>query len=84
ESASDSHRDSSPAMQAQNDKLSYPQGKPTHNKHLQGKLVWHHEGGQSGGEESLLDCQKFSKFVILRALCPKNLSYLLETFFQKH
>ncbi|WP_115511870.1 hypothetical protein [Helicobacter marmotae] len=32
----DSCRDSSAFAKPQNDKLCYPQGKPTHNKHLQG------------------------------------------------
>ncbi|RDU59250.1 hypothetical protein [Helicobacter marmotae] len=38
---SDSDRDSSGFTSPQNDKLSYPQGKPTHNKHLQRKLLCH-------------------------------------------
>ncbi|WP_147288784.1 hypothetical protein [Helicobacter marmotae] len=57
------HKDSSPLAGVQNDKLSYPQGKPTHNKHLQRKpthnkhlqrkLACHSEGRQSLTEESL-------------------------------
>ncbi|WP_158655505.1 hypothetical protein, partial [Helicobacter marmotae] len=34
-------RDSSVVSLPQNDKLGYPQGKPTHNKHLQRKLLCH-------------------------------------------
>ncbi|WP_147288712.1 hypothetical protein [Helicobacter marmotae] len=57
---SDSHRDSSPVSQAQNDKISNLQDKitlqrkSTHNKfnHSQRKLTWHHEGKRSGSEES--------------------------------
>ncbi|WP_158655438.1 hypothetical protein, partial [Helicobacter marmotae] len=40
---SDSDRDSSVVSLPQNDKLCYPQGKPTHNKHLQRKLLCHSE-----------------------------------------
>ncbi|RDU60961.1 hypothetical protein CQA63_00160 [Helicobacter marmotae] len=49
---SDSDRASAFAK-PQNDKLGYPQGKPTHNKHLQRKLVCHSEGARSATEESL-------------------------------
>ncbi|RDU58738.1 hypothetical protein CQA63_09310, partial [Helicobacter marmotae] len=42
ESTSDSLRDSSViTTPARHDKLGYPQGKPTHNKHLQRKLLCH-------------------------------------------
>ncbi|WP_147288710.1 hypothetical protein [Helicobacter marmotae] len=42
----------------QNDKLCYPQGKPTHNKHLQGNLLCHSEGARSATEESLLSARE--------------------------
>ncbi|WP_158655457.1 hypothetical protein, partial [Helicobacter marmotae] len=41
--AKNPNSNSSPSVRVQNNKLCYPQGKPTHNKHLQRKLSCHSE-----------------------------------------
>ncbi|RDU59761.1 Eco57I restriction-modification methylase domain-containing protein [Helicobacter marmotae] len=64
---SDSDRDSSVVSLPQNDKLGYPQGKPTHNKHLQWKLFCHSEP-PLGGEESPLSTKDSSTESLERQL----------------
>ncbi|WP_147288701.1 hypothetical protein [Helicobacter marmotae] len=67
----------------QNDKLSYPQGKPTHNKHLKRKLVCHSERSEESLKESLVakrDSSAFAKpqndkiteSLVIRAEFPHN------------